>query len=138
MDGSTKSISTYWNSCPLKNEYLPEDPCPEGTPEKEGNKIVQPGRCAWWINSKKHNYCFWKYLRDNSLQDGSIKEHSPAEIAELLGVDLIKSNNLLASAIKKITNLSSDYKLNEEVSSEDEFYNISSDTLVNSNDGDFE
>ena len=66
--------STFQNCCPLKLKFLPKKTCEEGT-----------HKCDWWINSAKHNYCFWKLLQDKSSIDGSIKELAQADIARLFG-----------------------------------------------------
>jgi len=87
--------SDFRNSCPLSKEHHPFQPCPEGIPVKEGEKIVEYPKCPWWIDSPKSNYCFWNYVRDNSNPDGSMKELAQSDLIRLLGLGNIKTQTLL-------------------------------------------
>lgn len=57
--------------------------------------------CPWWINSKKHKYNFWEYIKANSLPDGSIKEHSQTEISNLFGWSSVKANFVIKDSLEK-------------------------------------
>lgn len=36
--------------------------------------------------SKEHNYCFWRYVNDESLPNGRMPELNQKEVGELLGL----------------------------------------------------
>jgi hypothetical protein len=55
--------------------------------------------CDWKINSPKYQDCIWSYIRARSAADGSMREHSQAEISKMLGIPSTK----VALAIKEAT-----------------------------------
>ena len=72
----------FWNTCPRGLKYRPPSICEEGYKSSKQVSIT----CDWWINSVEHNYCFWTYIKDNSRPDGSMKEHSQADLVKLLNI----------------------------------------------------
>ena len=91
----------FWNTCPRKLEYLPDCACPQGK-ESRNLKNEEKHTCPWGINSKKHNYCFWKFLYDNSNSDGSIDPMMQNEIAKLFGCSSTKIHFILKEAMEKL------------------------------------
>ncbi len=100
------SKSHFWNCCPKLLEFLPEKHCDLGKPTKDkNNRITKNPQCDWWINSKKHNYCFWKYIYDNSSPDGSMKEIPQPELARLFGCSNTKAYFMIKDAIQELKEL---------------------------------
>lgn len=78
--------NNFWNTCERELDRLPTTLCDRSS-------------CSWYINSKKDNYCFWKYVKRNSKVDGSMESLSDDNISKLLNIP--KSE--LKSEIKKAT-----------------------------------
>lgn len=97
--------STYWNSCPLKNQFLPEELCQEGSnSDKSG--------CQWYVVSKEHNNCFWKFIKDRSYADGSMPEMSQSEVATLFGWSNAKVHFVFKEAMDALVEKLTTYNLN--------------------------
>lgn len=58
--------------------------------------------CHWWINSEKHNYCFWTYIQDRSTEDGSMPELIQSQLAKLLGWSNTKTYFVLKQAMEEL------------------------------------
>lgn len=95
-----QSSNNFWRCCPLAREYLPEGPCPEGQPSS--NKSQEEPKCAWWINSAEHNFCFWKYVKDKSDSDGVMKALVQSELAALFGWSNTKTHFMLKTAMVEL------------------------------------
>lgn len=98
-----KPVSNFWRCCPISKEYLPETACPEGQPSEVNGKVQDEPRCAWWINSADHNYCFWRYIRDKSDADGVMKELVQSELAALFGWSNTKTHFMLKQSMAELT-----------------------------------
>lgn len=98
-----RSSNNFWICCPLAREYLPETACPEGQPDTIQGKVQDDPKCAWWINSADHNYCFWRYLREKSDADGVMKELVQSELAALFGWSNTKTHFMLKQAMIELT-----------------------------------
>jgi hypothetical protein len=72
--------NNFWNTCPRKLDYLPNSPCEQG---KRACETKGAEGCPWSINSGEHNYCFWKWVRANSLPNGQMRPLLQNEIAQL-------------------------------------------------------
>ncbi len=59
-------------------------------------------KCPWRINSEKHDNCFWAYVRDKSSPDGSMKELSQVDIANLMGWSHTKTHFLIKEATAEL------------------------------------
>lgn len=111
-----KTPSNFWNCCPIRKDYLPEDPCNLGTPQVNKNKkILAEPPCAWWINSKKHNYCFWTYIRDQSNSLGEMPEILQSDMAKLFGWSNTKAHFMLKEALENLIEVLHGYNLNIEL-----------------------
>lgn len=97
--------NNFWRSCPRILEYLPEAACPKGKPtiNESNGKIQDEPSCPWWINSKLHHYCFWRYIQDKSGPDGVMNELVQSELAELFGFSNTKTHFVLKQAIEEVT-----------------------------------
>lgn len=105
-DKKTKHNSNFWNSCPLKKEYIPSKPCEHGKPEySSSGRVVEEPQCPWWINSEKYCFCFWRYIQDNSKQDGSMRELLQSDLAQLFGCSTTKIHFLMKEAIEEFAKL---------------------------------
>lgn len=98
-----KEANNFWRCCPLSKEYLPETECPEGSPTVRKGKIQEEPRCAWWINSADHNFCFWRYVKAKSDTDGMMHELVQSELAELFGWSNTKTHFMLKQAMVELT-----------------------------------
>lgn len=96
-------ISNFWTCCPISYKALPASPCPHGKPNFKAKRTDFEPTCKWWINSEKHNYCFWKYLYDNSAADGSMKELQLSEIARLFSWSSTKAHFVMKEAMDELT-----------------------------------
>lgn len=94
-----QNANNFWQCCPLNREYLPEEACPEGT---STSKSEEP-KCQWWIASAEHDYCFWRYIKDKSSPDGSMKELVQSELAALFGWSNTKTHFMLKQAMAELT-----------------------------------
>lgn len=99
LDGS----SNFWKGCPRKLDYLPETSCSLGKPNLESKAGKSEGKCAWWINSEKHNYCFWKYVNEKSTPEGVLPELTHADLAKLFGWSSTKIHFVLKEAVEELT-----------------------------------
>ena len=93
-----KAANNFWRCCPLSKEYLPEAACPQGQPGG-----AQEPSCPWFINSEAHNYCFWRYVKDKSDPDGTMKELVQSELAALFGWSNTKTHFMLKQAMAELT-----------------------------------
>lgn len=108
--------SNYWNCCPLQNQYLPKEECEEGRPDLDkSKKIHTEPRCPWWINSKKHNYCFWTYVKDNSNSLGEMPEILQSDLAKLFGWSNTKAHFMLKEALENLVEILKEYNLDVEL-----------------------
>lgn len=99
-----KPASNFWRCCPIANQYLPESPCPQGRPSVDASgKILEEPKCAWWIASAEHNFCFWRYVKDKSDVDGVMKELVQSELAALFGWSNTKTHFMLKQAVEELT-----------------------------------
>ena len=74
-----------------------------GRPEKnEKGKLVKEPECPWWIDSEKDNYCFWRYLQNNSLPDGKMDSQLQNEIADKFACSSTKIHFILKEAVEKL------------------------------------
>lgn len=87
----------------------PDAPCPLGLEyansfslESRRRKDLDEVGCPWGITSATHNYCFWKYIHDNSDEDGRMEPIADLEICALLGITKNTLENTYSSAIKKL------------------------------------
>ncbi len=72
--------------------------CGFGKPKTESE-------CQWWINSKKHNFCFWKYVKDRSNIYGEMPELAQLDIAKLLGWSNTKAHFIIKEAMENLETL---------------------------------
>ncbi len=108
--------SSFWGCCPRKLEYLPEEHCPDGIPEKsKDNRIIKSPPCDWWVNSPKHNFCFWKFIKDRSNPDGSMEELVQSDLAKLFGWSSAKTHAMLKEATEELTQSLRKHGLSEEL-----------------------
>jgi len=91
----------FWNTCPLKLDALPEEECELGQQSARARSDAKVP-CEWSINSKEHNYCFWKWLRANSHKDGTMRPMMQSEIADQMGCSSTKVHFILKDGIKKL------------------------------------
>lgn len=122
--------NNFWNCCPLKKEYLPDEECPEGVPERsKDNRIIKEARCPWWINSPEHNYCFWKFVRDKSDADGSMKELVQSDLAKLFGWSSAKTYTMVKEAVENLVKALKKHELIESNQAVEEYF----DSLTHEN-----
>lgn len=98
-----KISNNFWRCCPLQNEYLPETACQEGSPKLSRGKIQEEPKCQWWLNSPDHYYCFWRYIKDRSDENGVMKELVQSELAALFGWSNTKTHFMLKQAMIELT-----------------------------------
>lgn len=91
----------FWNTCPRKLELMPEKPCAIGARSVCASS-AEKEECPWGVNSKKHNYCFWKWLAANSSVDGFMEAKKQDEVAALLKWSSTKVHFTCRSAIQNI------------------------------------
>lgn len=112
----SKEKSSFWGCCPRKLDYLPDEHCSDGIPEKsKDNRIIKPPACKWWINSPKHNYCFWKFIKERSNPDGSMKELVQSDLAKLFGWSSAKTHTMLKEATDELVQALKDHELINEI-----------------------
>jgi hypothetical protein len=92
------SEDTFWNCCPRLLQYYPEEPCSFGKPKVKNKKVTEEPKCAWWINSEKHNYCFWSYVKTESDAQGVMKSKTQNEVARLFGWSNTKAHFMVKEA----------------------------------------
>ena len=102
-DTFTKEPNNYWNTCGIDAEFLPDAPCTDSTPEvDESGRVTKEPKNPWWINSKDHHYCFWKYVHEKSQPNGTMEPLLQAEIAQLFGCSSTKIHFMLKEALAKL------------------------------------
>lgn len=69
--------------------------------------------CEWWINSKEHGYCFWKFLREKSSPDGVMEELVQSELAQLFGYSNTKTHFVLKEAIRELKEALADHGIED-------------------------
>lgn len=118
--------SNFWRTCPAALRFLPETECPKGKPQMHHDKVQDEPECPWWINSKSHNYCFWRFVKDQSAPDGSMKEFAQAELSELFGWSNTRMYFSLKQAMTELTEALKTHKAIELLKEldEDELANI--------------
>lgn len=94
-------VRNFWNTCPKKLDYLPNEECDLGKASAEMKSDAEPP-CEWWVNSKEHHYCFWRYIQDVSLPDGRMDPLLQNEIAQLLGCSSTKIHFILKEGLEKL------------------------------------
>tara|TARA_R110000868_G_C10973188_1_gene771563 strand:+ start:93562 stop:93999 length:438 start_codon:yes stop_codon:yes gene_type:complete len=120
--------NNFWNCCPLQLKLMPTEHCEEGKPTFEKNKVIVEPNCAWWLNSTKDNYCFWKYIKRVSSADGSMLELSQSELARLLGWSNTKTHFILKEAMDELTKILKEQDFGTEFSEQDILDNLGSIT----------
>lgn len=103
-----EKISHFWNSCPLKLEYLPTSTCHLGS-----TKNTQI-RCQWWINSEPDYYCFWTFIKNKSDEDGDMSELLQVQISKLLGINTPATHTIYKKAIEEFIEILNKKDLLEE------------------------
>lgn len=91
---------SFWNSCPQKLGYFPETACPLGKYSAE-TKDTEKG-CPWYVNSEQDNYCFWKWVRRVSNEEGFMEPLLQHEISELLCMSTTKIHASFKEALEII------------------------------------
>jgi hypothetical protein len=82
---------------------MPDTPCSMGKPVKNARgRVVQEPACPWWIDSEKHNYCFWKFIQENSLPNGKMDSLLQNEIAQTFGCSSTKIHFIVKDAVQKL------------------------------------
>lgn len=64
-------------------------------------KDVEKG-CHWYVNSEEDNYCFWKWVRRVSNEDGFMDPLLQSQMTHLLGISSSKIHASYKEAIEKI------------------------------------
>lgn len=120
-----KETNNFWRVCPRLLQYLPESACGKGKPQTNASngKIQEEPECPWWINSEKHHFCFWRYLKDMSDVDGVMQELTQAEVAQLFGWSNTKTHFMIKQAEQELTEALKTYGALELIldSSDEEF-----------------
>jgi len=73
-------MKAFKKNCSNNFDRLPTTNCIKG----------QDRSCPWFIKSKKHKFCFWVYLQENSDVDGFMEEKNRASLAKLLNLSTSK------------------------------------------------
>lgn len=94
-------VRNFWNTCPRKLDSLPDEPCGLGYESSKMRGNMTPS-CPWWVNSKEHNYCFWRWLKDKSTPDGKMDPLLQNEIAKLFGCSSTKVHFILKEALESL------------------------------------
>lgn len=130
-------FSNFWSCCPLQNEFLPEKECPEAKPEYDkSKKVLKEPKCQWWINSKKYNYCFWKYIKENSNSHGEMPEMPQSDLAKLFGWSNTKAHFMLKEAMDEFIKVIQENNIDINIEELAEEYNLPTlkSTFTNSDD----
>lgn len=90
---------TFWNTCPLKAESLPETPCETG---RESCKKLEQHPCPWAIDSAEDNFCFWVWLRRRSDADGNMQPLKQDDCAKLLNWSSTRVHFTTKAAIQSV------------------------------------
>lgn len=109
--------NNFWNTCERQLDRLPSSICSQS-------------QCQWYINSKKDNNCFWKYIKRNSKVDGSMEPISDANICKLLSISKGELSSELEKATKKLHNILKNLGFREELSEEESMANKVSPTKL--------
>jgi len=125
-------IRNFFNSCPRNLDHFPETPCQMGldslpmptyrcvvcnerVQSREPNvkhckklakcigKLSRCEECPWAINSKKDNYCFWKWQADRSASDGNMEPLLQSEMSKLLECSSTKIHFMIKEAYQSLT-----------------------------------
>lgn len=91
---------SFWNTCSRNCEYFPEDICPQGKLGVDSKEALNS--CQWFINNPESNYCFWKWIRSKSDNEGSMDALSLHEIASLLCIPSSKIQIIFKEVMEKI------------------------------------
>lgn len=94
-------LRNFWNTCPLQLEQFPESACNFGKQSAKARSDTKVP-CEWAVNSKEHHYCFWKWLRENSNNDGTMRPMMQSEISELMDCSSTKIHFIIKDAIRKL------------------------------------
>jgi hypothetical protein len=98
------SPRNYWNTSGSGREFFPTEPRVDSIPtfNKQGRVIAEP-KDEWWINSEKHHFCFWTFIKERSQPDGTMEPLLQSEIAELFGCSSTKVHFMLKEALDHLT-----------------------------------
>ena len=98
------SPRNYWNTAGVGREFFPTEPRVNCIPtfNKQGRVITEP-QDEWWINSEKHHYCFWSFVKERSQTDGTMEPLLQSEIADLFGCSSTKIHFMLKEALDHLT-----------------------------------
>ncbi len=94
----------YWNTSGVGREFFPTEPRSNSIPtfNKQGRVIAEPTD-EWWINSEKHHFCFWTFVKERSQPDGTMEPLLQSEIADLFGCSSTKVHFMLKEAMDHLT-----------------------------------
>lgn len=122
---SNKNHSNFWKCCPRKLDYFPTEECSEAIPDLDkSNKVIEEPKCPWWINSKKHNYCFWTYVKDKSNELGEMPELVQSDLAKLFGWSNTKAHFTLKEALESLINILKSQNIDIELEDLADHYNL--------------
>ena len=82
---------SFWVTCPRKLEYFPTSACLVGKAGVDARAKGEPP-CAWFINSEEDKYCYWKWIRRVSDNQGTFQPLLQKEITALLKMPSAKIN----------------------------------------------
>lgn len=101
MDNKSKLKLVKSNKKSKKKSIAPRAKCcPLGDLEKVHNTKEEAG--DWWINSEKHRYCFWQFIKDRSNPEGVMKELVQSELAGLFNWSNTKTHLILKEAMEEL------------------------------------
>lgn len=83
----------YWNTCPKAMKKC----CELNSPEEDEET------CPWWINSEKHDYCFWSFVLEHSDDQGSMPALTQSDLAKLFNWSNTKTHFILKEAMEELT-----------------------------------
>lgn len=86
------TANSYWNTCGAHQSQFPCQVC--RNEDKTGDN--------WSVNSKKHNNCFWDWVRNRTFPDGFMNPLSQAETAKMLGCSPTSIHMIEKAAIEKL------------------------------------
>lgn len=94
-----REYPTFWTTCPLKLKFLPEKTCKVGQISSTSDP---KNKCEWSVNSKTHNFCFWKYTRDAKNRKTELSRH---DRAKLLNITTSKLDQLEQEAMQEFVTI---------------------------------
>jgi hypothetical protein len=95
--------NNFWNSCIRELDQFPTTPCHLGKPEKnESGRVLKEPECPWWIDSEKHQYCYWRWVQSQSTIDGKMDPLPQNEIAKLFGCSSTKIHFVVKESVQKL------------------------------------